>query len=191
MPGSIDISSDRLLLAKVAGGDEAAFHELVNRYAHILYTFIYRIIEDRQKTEELVQDSFIKIWQTREHLASVHNFRAYLFVVSKNFAIKAAQKALKERQDFAEWVRSINSEQVDNEWKFALIDEAISKLPPQQHKVWTMSRRQGMKYNEIASELGLSRESVKKYLALANASIMKYVKDRLELAVIIAICLHG
>lgn len=191
MPGSIDISSDRLLLAKVAGGDEAAFHELVNRYAHILYTFIYRIIEDRQKTEELVQDSFVKIWQTREHLASVHNFRAYLFVVSKNFAIKAAQKALKERQDFAEWVRSINSEQVDNEWKFALIDEAISKLPPQQHKVWTMSRRQGMKYNEIASELGLSRQSVKKYLALANASIMKYVKDRLELAVIIAICLHG
>ena len=191
MAGSIDILSDQLLLTKVSEGDEAAFHELVNRYAHILYTFIYRIIDDRQKTEELVQDSFVKIWQTREHLATVQNFRAYLFVVSKNFAIKAAQKALKERQHFTEWVRSINNEQVDNEWKFALIDEAILKLPPQQYKVWTMSRRQGMKYNEIARELGLSRESVKKYLGLANASIMEYVKNRLELMVLMALCLQG
>mgnify|MGYP001153630038 CR=1 FL=1 len=191
MPGSIDILSDQLLLAKVSEGNESAFHELVNRYAHVLYTFIYRIINDRQKTEELVQDSFIKIWLTREHLATVNNFKAYLFVVSKNFAIKATQKALRERQNFSEWIRSLNTEQVDNEWKFAMIDEAIQQLPPQQYKVWMMSRRQGMKYNEIAKELGLSRESVKKYLQFANASIMEYIKNRLELMVIIAIYLNS
>ncbi len=189
MPRTGDISDEKILLTRVSTGDESAFHELVNRYAHQLYSFIYRIINNRERAEDLVQDCFIRIWLSREHLAGVNNFRAYLFVISRNFAIKAAQKKLKEQHNFAQWVSSFNAEQPDNEWKFSLIDEAIAQLPPQQYKVWIMSRRRGMKYAEIAKELGLSRESVKKYLGFANANIIEYVRKMLDLMVILALCL--
>jgi RNA polymerase sigma factor (sigma-70 family) len=185
--------TEQELLLRVAEGDEKAFHELVTSYAHLLYTFIFRIIGDRPPTEDLVQDVFVKIWLTREHLAEVRNFKAYLFIVSRNFAIKAAQKALREQKKLNEWKlqEAGSAEPQDHEWKFVLIEEAIASLPPQQHKVWTMSRRQCMKYTEIAEELGLSRDAVKKYLQYANASIMKYVKNRLDLLILVAIFLQG
>lgn len=178
---------------RVAEGDKKAFHELVNGYAHILYIFIFRIIRNRPQAEDIVQDAFVKIWLTREHLSAVQNFKAYLFVIARNFAIKAVQKALRERKRIDEWKKQgeENAVQPDLEWKFMLIEEAISKLPPQQHKVWMMSRKQGMKYAAIAVELGLSKESVKKYLQFANAAIMKYVKNRLEILTLVAIYLHS
>lgn len=185
-----NLYKDDELLVLIAEGDEAAFHELVNRYADLLHTFIYRITEDRQLTQELVQDTFVKIWLSRETLIAVQNFRAYLFTVSKNFAIKAAQKALKERMRFEDWKKTWHDDETDSEWKFALIDEAIARLPPQQYKVWIMSRRQGKKYTEIADELGLSRESVKKYLQYANASILDYVKGKIDLPLFIAAALN-
>lgn len=184
---------EKELLLRVAEGDKMAFHELVNGYAHILYIFIFRIIRNRPQAEDIVQDTFVKIWLTREHLSAVQNFKAYLFVISRNFAIKAVQKALRERKRIDEWKKQgeENAVQPDLEWKFMLIEEAISKLPPQQHKVWMMSRKQGMKYAAIAVELGLSKESVKKYLQFANAAIMKYVKNRLEILTLVAIYLHS
>ena len=67
-------------------------------------------------------------------------------------------------------------EEKDSTDTAALIDEAVTLLPPQQKKVYTLSRREGMKHQEIANELNISLETVKKHMVLA----LKFLKYRLR-----------
>ncbi|WP_353718349.1 sigma-70 family RNA polymerase sigma factor [Dyadobacter sp. 676] len=62
-----------------------------------------------------------------------------------------------------------------DDYRYALIDEAIDQLPPRQRQVYVLSRHQRLSYNEIAMQMGLSRETVKKYLQIATASIVSYI----------------
>ncbi|MCK7555658.1 sigma-70 family RNA polymerase sigma factor [Chitinophaga sedimenti] len=176
------------LLERVAKGDENAFTLLVDQYSPLLHTFLLRITGDRWLAEEAVQDAFVRIWLNRESLRNVQHFKAYLFVVSKNFALKALQKALKEDARQGAWqafYEQTRDEQPDREPALALIDEAITRLPPQQAKVWTLSRRKGLSYMEIATELGISSETVKKHLQAARQFIIRYVESHMVLLYIL------
>ncbi|WP_372490119.1 RNA polymerase sigma factor [Chitinophaga sedimenti] len=61
---------------------------MFHQWQPFLSTHIYRITESRELTEEIVQDAFLKIWQTRETLPDVRNFRSYLIVISKHQGIE-------------------------------------------------------------------------------------------------------
>lgn len=180
---------EKELLLKVANGDEHAFSELFNTHHQLLGAHIYRITDSVELAEEVVQDVFLKIWMSRETLTAVQNFRAYLFVISKNHALNCLRKVAKERvqQKFLEE----NSQSVtadDNpglESYYSLLDEAIDHLPPQQQKVYLLSRHNRLKYDEIARQMGLSRETVKKYLQGATHSITSFVQSNIDISAII------
>ncbi len=74
-----------------------------------------------------------------------------------------------------------SSEEHDQEIFFRLIDEAVSKLPPQQQKAWILSRREGLMYEEVATQMQLSRETVKRHIQLSVRFITNYVKQHAEL----------
>lgn len=166
------------LLQRVSEGDEHAFRELFHTWSDTLHGYIFQLTRSGDMAEEVVQDIFLQIWTTRESLARVRNFPAYLFVISRNHALNALKKALRLRKRQQAWEASQHAETeevADCEPVLGLIDTAIAQLPPQQQKVWILSRRQGRKYSEIAEEMKLSKETVKKYLQYANQSIMEYV----------------
>lgn len=177
----LPIHGERELLHDLARGDERAFRAIFTSYADLLGKHILRITRSQELAEEVVQDVFLKIWIKREELAGVRDFRAYLFVLSRNYAInylkKTANLMLSELD--ADKVAlediDISDHEHDNDY-YALIDEAIDLLPPQQQKVYLLSRHERLKYNEIASRLNLSRETVKKYLQIATESVTAYVR---------------
>lgn len=173
------------LLEQVSAGNERAFRKLVQQYADILHNYIHQLTKSHEMAEEVVQDIFLQIWTCRELLSDVRNFRNYLFVISRNHALNVLKKALREKKRRQEWENShgpfLYADQTDMEPQLSLIDEAVLQLPPQQQKVWVMSRRQGMKYSEIAEKTGLSRETVKKYLQHATLSITRHVTSRMDL----------
>jgi RNA polymerase sigma-70 factor (ECF subfamily) len=178
------------LLQAVADGHETAFGELFNRYHHLLGHHIYRITESRELTEEIVQDVFLKIWMTRESLSEVKNFRTWVYVLSRNYTLNAMRKIIRERTQQKEWVKdSSNSTDPapNNEAHFTLVDEAIAALSPQQKTVYQLGREQGLTYAEIATQMGISKETVKYYMKLALASITQFVQDRIELILFIAL----
>ncbi|PUZ27037.1 RNA polymerase sigma-70 factor, ECF subfamily [Chitinophaga costaii] len=94
---------DRDLLLRIANGDEKAFAQFVALYADRLYTFIFRITNNLGESEELVQDIFIQLWQTRETLPAVQNPGAFLYVLSKNRASNALKRLINERNKQARW----------------------------------------------------------------------------------------
>jgi RNA polymerase sigma-70 factor (family 1) len=182
---------EKELLMKVASGDEHAFSELFKSYHHLLGTHIYRITNSAELAEEVVQDVFLKIWLSRETLLTVENFRAYLFVVSKNHALNCLRKLAKERthqKSLEENVNVFDPEKANClDPYYSLLDRAIDHLPPQQQKVYLLSRHKRLKYDEIASQMGLSRETVKKYLQGATHSITHFVQSNSDVIALMII----
>ncbi|OOQ59568.1 RNA polymerase sigma factor [Mucilaginibacter pedocola] len=179
------------LLLKVSGGDEHAFSELFTLHHQLLGTHIYRLTGSVELAEEVVQDVFLKIWLGREGLAKIENFKAYLYVASKNHALNSLRKMAKERmqqkalEDNA--LQILPNEDESLNAYYSLIDRAIDHLPPQQQKVYLLSRHKRLKYDEIAEQMGLSRETVKKYLQASTLSITNFVQANMDMSAVVVL----
>jgi RNA polymerase sigma-70 factor (ECF subfamily) len=186
---------EKQLLKEIAGGDQDAFKQLFNSYHQMLGAFIFGITRSREHSEEVVLDVFLKIWITREALAEVKNFKAYLFIVSRNAAISSLRKIIRERKQREQWTKDLpvndSGESNTVEPYLSLIDEAINNLSPQRKKIYILSREKGLKYDQIATQLGISAFTVRAHIQQGVSAIVEYVKSRMgsELILICAYCL--
>jgi RNA polymerase sigma factor (sigma-70 family) len=172
------------LLSQVAAGNEQAFTFLFHQWQPFLSTHIYRITESRELTEEIVQDAFLKIWQTRETLPEVRNFRNFLIVISKHQALNALQKISREFQNWEKWVKedAANGDQHDPAAQFyILLDEAIDQLTERQRQVYLLHRHEKLTYQQIADRLNIGKESVKTHIELAVKHISAHLRSRIGL----------
>ncbi|MCX2486159.1 RNA polymerase sigma factor [Pedobacter sp. MR2016-24] len=180
--GLTPVKNEAELLALVAKGDERAFTELFDAYYRQLGEYVYKLTESIEVTEEIVQDVFIKIWLKRETLPELDNFSYYLFILSKNQTLNHLRKKANDKVRQLEWLKQFEEEAympddtpVIEEYR-SLIDDAIEKLPPQQKKVYKMSREERLKHEEIAKILDISPETVKKHIKLA----LRFIKNELS-----------
>ena len=183
------LHNEKAVLLQVAQGDESAFRLLFGAYHQPLAIHVYRLTESAELTEEIVQDVFLKIWMSREALAQVNQFSAYLFVVSKNQALNALRTIARERVRRQAWVEEHRpAEESDDRqgYYYSLIDKAIEQLPAQQQKVYLLSRHEHLKHREIAERMDISPETVKKYMQLAIASISDYVRNNVDVFLLLA-----
>ncbi|RYY55085.1 MAG: RNA polymerase sigma-70 factor [Chitinophagaceae bacterium] len=186
-------NNEQALLKRVANGDESAFSELFYRYQQQVGALVYRLTLSRTLTEEITQDVFLKLWTSRADLNGMDNLAAWLNTVAKNHALNCLRKLVNEKTQQKNWEKSgsviadvMQQQQAFDESgylreeQFQLINQAVEQLPPQQKKVFLLSRYRKLKYEEIATELNLSRETVKSYLKLATSSISRFVTSRLS-----------
>lgn len=170
------------LMQQVSRGDERAFAALFSVYQPLLYTYVYRVTKSYELTDEIVQDVFLKIWMSRESLSNITNFKNYLFIVSRNHTINFLKKLAAEGKNKSEYIDYMKSAGDDKDPAAVhygtLIDEAINRLPPQQQKVYLLSRHEGLKYADIARELGIAPRTVKSYMKLAIESITAFVGEK-------------
>lgn len=175
--------TEKELLTDVAKGNEKAFADLVRIYSSKLYTYIYRITGNQHESEELVQDIFMQLWQTREALTAVENLGGYLYVLSKNRAANALKKVIRARNALDQLQQNawlLTDDGGLEQRRGNLLDQAIDRLPPQQQKIWRMSRSLHMKYAEIATELGISKDTVNKSLQAAARNITTFIQQHPE-----------
>jgi RNA polymerase sigma-70 factor (family 1) len=177
------LHDEKMWLLQVAEGDQKAFRILFDQYHQRLGLHIFRLTKSHEMAEEIVLDVFLKIWINRASLAEIQNFQAYLYVMSKNHALNSLKKLAIERIATAELELADSQthfdESPDDNERYLLIDEAIDHLPPQQQKVYLLSRHGLLKQSQIAEELNLSKETVKKYLKIASESIRCYIRKKL------------
>jgi RNA polymerase sigma-70 factor (family 1) len=173
--------NEKELLLRTATGDQSAFTTLFYLYHQELGEYVLRLTKSLSLAEEVVQDTFIKLWMKREQLPEVHDFRSYLFTISRNHTFNClrglARKAVQQRTWISETIKQGGSrEEPDREYYYTLIEQAVGHLSPQQQKIYLLSRRDGLKYEEIAEQLHLSRHTVKRHMSLALQTIMSYVR---------------
>lgn len=180
---------EKELLSRIAGGDEYAFAQLFQEYKDKIYAIGLRLSGSEQAAEDLVQETFLKIWLQREALKNVTYFRAYLYTIARNHIIRF----IKRRAKIISQTGSLDALQENSAADLPLLEkeyntvyrEAVNRLSPQQALVYRLSKQEGMKREAIASQLGLSPETVKTHLAQAMRNIRAYCLARLDLLLLI------
>ena len=174
--------NEKDLLLRVASGDAGAFSTLFHAYHQELAAYILRLTRSLTLTEEIVQDTFLKVWLSRASLPGVDNFRSWLFTICRNHAFNCLRDQMRQTLRQQAWISDVinqahSTEEPDHEQFYILIDAAVNQLPPRQQRIYLLSRHGGLRYEDIARQLHLSPHTVKRHMSLALHSIETYVRE--------------
>ena len=159
---------------------------LADNGIEILFKGLYRTLclyalhylEDMDAAEDVVQDAFLAYWNRSRAYAAPSSPRAYLFTSVRNICIdrirkKAPETVALDRIPVGYEEVITDGEAVSRSEVESRLWSAIDRLPAQRRQILLMSKRDGMKYTEIASELGLSAFTVRNQISRALASLRK------------------
>lgn len=184
--------NEHVLLLKIAEGDERAFEQLFNYWQPLFSSYIYSIIKSREQTAEITHDVFLKVWQHRQKLPHISNFKSYLFTISRNEALNAFRKTMREIKLLEDWERlqkqatTGDAESNPQHLHLNLIDEAIELLSARQKEIYKLHRHERLTYQQIADKLGIGKETVKTHLENAVNAIKKHLSSRLLLLLMLS-----
>ncbi|SDC38151.1 RNA polymerase sigma factor [Niabella drilacis] len=168
------------LLRLVAAGDERSFRVLFEEYKDRFYAVALKMTASDVIAEEMVQDIFIKIWQKRAELATIEHLDAYFFTTLYRQVYKYYKKLALDRKLLKLIAESPRFHNITEETLLLreserLINEAVTKLPQQQQKVFRLSRQDGFSREQIAEQLHISPNTVRNHLADATRFIRTYL----------------
>lgn len=184
------IHNEKVLLDKVALGDEAAFERLFHAYHQPLAEWVFRVTDSRVWTEDIVQDVFVKVWMKRRELPAIASFADWLFILSRNYTLNSLRKTINQRTRDIDWGRQAGESALtpeEAEWGEhyrAIVAQAVDRLPLQQQKVWKLSREEQLTYVEIAGELNIAPSTVKSHMQAALAFVKDYVRCHIDPALL-------
>lgn len=176
--------SDDDLMSAVLAGDRQAFQQLVQRWKQPLMGYFYRQLGQRELCEELVQDLFIKLWNTRRFQAQ-GQFRSWLFRMAHNLRVDYLRKhrrELAQRSD-AEFQHLAMPEHAQPEARLlsqeqqAELQSALLALPEQQRELLVLSRFHGFKNAQIAELTGASPNTVKVQVFRALKKLAQHFQE--------------
>ena len=143
-----------------------------------LYRVAYYILESQTDAEDAVQDLFIKLWNSRDQLDTVLNFKAYCTTLMKNLCIDKLRKeqrvqSMEPGPDIAE-SRTVD-EDYDAREKLQRVMAAIERLPERQRDVIKMYILEEMSYDEISEKTGMSNLTLRVLLSNARKSLRSQI----------------
>lgn len=170
------------LIGRVKVGDAAVFALLYENYWLKVYNFTQLYIVSSDDVAEIVQDVFVKVWESRHLLDETKNFDGLLFIITRNLIFNHTRKSFNELNFRMTALRGIESTyDMEEELEAAdlkeYIDTLILQLPPQRQKIFRMSREKNLTNKEIADYCGITEKAVEKNITFA----LKFLKDNLPL----------
>ncbi len=171
------------MLCRLKNGEEGAFLWLYDNYHVLLYNYIFHFVKSVPVAEDLLQDVFIKIWRARERIDPVRGAKAYCYRVARNAVYSFLSSMARQKELEAEFlnVSGVLSapdhlSETEQEQLEMLLYNTINDLPEKRKIVFRSCRIEGKSYDEVADQLGISRNTVKEHLVLA----IKFIKKRME-----------
>jgi RNA polymerase sigma-70 factor (ECF subfamily) len=173
-------------------GDEETYISLFREYYISLCAYSRRYVGRKDVAEEIVSDTFLKIWENRVSLQINTSIKSYLFQAVCNNSLNYLRKLKKEETldeyfmeptseniGFASISEEIDEQSLAMESMNEKIEEAVCLLPVQQQKVFRLKRFEGKKNKEIAEILGISVKTVEMHLSKATLALRQKLKDYL------------
>ena len=166
------------LQRQIAMHDLRAYKELYMLLFDGLHKLSFSLTKSREGAEEIVSDTFIKLWQIRNQLHHIDNLKGYLYTTTRNLSLNYLAKKSRYPVSYLSDVNvdmfvEFNSPEhlfISNE-TIKGIERAIQGLPPQCKMVFQLVREEGLKYKEVASELNISVFTVRNQMQIATKKI--------------------
>jgi RNA polymerase sigma-70 factor (ECF subfamily) len=190
-----DRTSDSQLVERLRTGDALAFQSLYLIYHKRLFAYAFSFFKNRELSEEIVHDVFVKIWEMREKLDEKYSFNSFIFTATHNLIIDALRRYSCEQLYRRELLyrtspsHNTTEEQITFADYEAIAHQAIEKLPRKRQMIFTLSRQHHMSYAEIAQSLGISQKTVENQMNKALKSIKEYLSRYADLTVTLLLTL--
>lgn len=185
--------NEKDLIVRLKNGDQTAFELLFHFYYPGLVMYALQFTTDRMEAEEIVQDFFVRFWQRHQQIIPSDSLKSYLFLSVKNGSLNF----LKHKKIEEKYIRSMtelsnNHLVYDPDLYIASelqdkIKNAIDLLPEKCREIFIMSRMRGLKNEEIATELNLSKRTVETQISKALKVLRVELKDYVGLLILFGI----
>jgi len=174
---TVETASDHELLADIKDGDEAAFQEIVRRYRNPITNFVYRMLDDYERSVELAQETFIRVYTSASRYQANYSFSTYIYRIATNLAISELRR--RKRRKFVSLfspftddngdaveldppdLNPLQDESLINDERRKAVARAITSLPEKYRAAIVLRDVEGLSYDRIAEVLKLSEGTVK------------------------------
>jgi RNA polymerase sigma-70 factor (family 1) len=166
---------------------ELLFAELFKKHECRLYTLALKLTKSDNYARDIIQEVFLKLWEHRHHMQAIHNIEAWLYRLTENKVIDFLRKAAADnRLREAIWKKlpdhfNDTEDLVVMKEYSQIIQKAIDQLPPQRKLIYYLNREKGLNYQQIATELAISKHTVKNQLSNALQSIKSFINKSARL----------
>lgn len=179
--GSKDGASDLELIARWKGGDEHAATELVSRHAQALARFASSF-GARDDIDDLVQDTFVRAFQSLDGFRGESSFRTWLFTIERRLLLdrRRAEKRRPSRVEVQEGDASTEYDALDVLVAGEAADRvrrAMQRLSPTQREVFALRVAEGLSYREIAAVVGTTEGAARVHYHNAMRAVKEYLDD--------------
>jgi RNA polymerase sigma-70 factor (family 1) len=176
---------ESILTDRIKQGDSSAFSIVFTHYYADLVIFANTFIRDKETSEEIVQDIFIKLWENRDKITITTSLKSFLLKSVQNKSIDRLRH-LKIRNKYQSMILDHPILFENNTENFMLYSEleksletALNKMPDEVTNTFSLSRFEGFTYNEIAEKLNISVRTVEVRVSKALVLLREQLKDYL------------
>ena len=162
----MDPAKLNILILSLQKGEKLAFEEIYIDFFNVIYHLSLQYLKDEKISEEIVQDSFMKLWEIRESLNEQFNIRNFLYTITKNNCLnylRNQKTVLKHQENLKYLEMQFNYEALDKLGSYiefeelrGKIDQSIAALPEDLKETFLLSRFDELTYKEIAQKQSIS-----------------------------------
>jgi RNA polymerase sigma-70 factor (ECF subfamily) len=182
---------DRQLIISLKKGNRKAFNALFEKYSPKLHFFTLKSFQNKVDAEEIVQSSFLKIWETRHKIDENQHFNTYLITIAKHIIYDLLRHKLVERK-YSQYILQSSDESYSIENDFVLknlkeyVATSIEHLPIQQREI-ILLKSKGYDNEEIAKQLKLSKRTVETHINRALKFLRNHLINKKEIFITVII----
>lgn len=171
------------LLQLIADGDEQAFEQLYRHYYAQLKPLVRKYRDAGMDDEEILQQTFLKVWLNRDKLPEIENIRAWIYKIAYREFLTGLRTRVNYESKLQQYSTTLDT---GNKLQLPMdtahlddirkcIRDVVDSLPPQRKTIYEMNRIDGMKISEIADKLSISTQTVKNVLFI----VLKSIREKL------------
>ena len=181
--------NDRIILTNTTGntdlGPDSVIELLFRTYFAPLCKFVNKMVHDQALAEDIIQETFIRIWNSRENLDTTKSIKSYLYKIAYNYTLNHLEKQKNfTMHDYSEVDKKYQSahadEQIINHELQYKAAEALNSLPVKCRAVFIMCRHENMTYQEVADAMEISVKTVENQMGKALKSLRQQLSPYFE-----------
>ena len=175
--------NEKDLVIRLKDGDTRAFEQIYQLYSSRLLGFLIKLVKSDLYAAELLQDTFIKLWDNRMNIDPNQSFRSYLFRIAENSVYDFFRKAARDKKLQAAIIKSACEkyqhveENLVTKENDQILQEAINLLPPKRRLVFQLIKIEERSYDEVSTLLNISESTINDHIVKATKTIREDLKQ--------------